>query len=124
MDSRGISCWSVDESPPSATKGGNLAAFIPITDLALDRSLACGDALFRKLTMCDDGDDDDMTNAASSLHLFLLLSRTAVVVSERGAKSMHQKSDRSGISLLYALTYEVRKVVEVSHPSLPSSTCV
>ena len=74
------------------------------------RSLACGEALFRKLTMCDDGDDDDMTNAASSLHLFLL-SRTAVVVSERRARSMHQKSDRSGISLLRpneGFTYDVR----------------
>ena len=76
------------------------------------RSLARGDALFRKLTMCG----DDMTNAASSLHLFLpLLPRaTAVVVSERRARSMHQKSDRSGISLLCpneAFTYDVSKVV-------------
>ena len=40
MNSRGISCWSADESPPSAAKGGNLAAFIATTDLALDRSRA------------------------------------------------------------------------------------
>ena len=74
MNSRGISCWSANESPQSATKGGNLAAFID-TKLARVRRIS----LFRKLAICIDDDDNMTIDAAAPLRntprplLFLLV---------------------------------------------------